>query len=103
MEEGVIKRLNQRGYGFIGREGEAKDLFFHSNSLVGVEFSDLKEGDKVSVVREMSMPANFPKRFQGRTGIVEGRRGRAYIVLIKDNDKGKKFLIQPIHLIKIKQ
>ncbi|MBI2043130.1 50S ribosomal protein L21e [Candidatus Pacearchaeota archaeon] len=66
-------------------------------------FQELKEGDKVSVIREMSMPANFPKRFQGRTGIVEGRRGKAYIVLIKDNDKGKKFIIQPIHLIKIKQ
>ena len=64
-------------------------------------FQELKEGDKVSVIREMSMPASFPERFQGRTGVVEGKRGKTYFVKIKDNDKEKKFLIQPIHLKKI--
>ena len=52
--EGVIKRLNDRGYGFIGREGEEKDLFFHSNSLVDVDFNSLKEGDKVEFEVEQS-------------------------------------------------
>lgn len=52
--EGVIKRLNDRGYGFIGREGEEKDLFFHSNSLVEVDFNSLKEGDKVKFEVEQS-------------------------------------------------
>jgi len=47
MEQGTIKRLTDRGFGFIAREGEEKDLFFHSNELVDVEFKDLKEGDKV--------------------------------------------------------
>jgi len=47
MEQGTIKRLTDRGFGFIAREGEEKDLFFHSNELQGVEFKDLKEGDKV--------------------------------------------------------
>jgi CspA family cold shock protein len=47
MEQGTIKRLMDRGFGFIAREGEEKDLFFHSNELQGVEFKDLKEGDKV--------------------------------------------------------
>ncbi len=48
MNEGTIARLTDRGYGFISREGEEKDLFFHSNELVDVEFNDLKEGDKVT-------------------------------------------------------
>lgn len=52
--EGVIKRLTDRGYGFIGREGENKDLFFHSNSLVGTDFNSLKEGDKVKFEVEQS-------------------------------------------------
>lgn len=52
--EGVIKKLNERGYGFIGREGEEKDLFFHSNNLVGTDFSSLKEGDKVKFEVEQS-------------------------------------------------
>ena len=49
MAEGTIARLvADKGFGFISREGEEKDLFFHSNELVGVEFNDLKEGDKVT-------------------------------------------------------
>jgi len=35
-----------RGFGFINAEGE-EDLFFHSNSLEGVEFSSLSEGQEV--------------------------------------------------------
>ena len=48
MPEGTIARLTDRGFGFISREGEEKDLFFHSNELVGVEYNELKEGDKVT-------------------------------------------------------
>ncbi len=48
MTEGTIARLTDRGFGFIARDGEEKDLFFHSNELVGVEFDNLKEGDKVT-------------------------------------------------------
>jgi CspA family cold shock protein len=47
MAEGTIKRLTDRGFGFIAQEGSDKDLFFHSSELVGVEFNDLREGDKV--------------------------------------------------------
>jgi len=47
--EGTIKTLiSDKGFGFIEVEGEEKDLFFHSNELQGIEFDDLKEGDKVS-------------------------------------------------------
>ena len=46
---GTIKKLvTERGFGFISREGEDKDLFFHSKELVGVDFKDLKEGDTVT-------------------------------------------------------
>jgi len=48
MTEGTIARLTDRGFGFIAREGEEKDLFFHSNELEGVTFDELKEGDKVT-------------------------------------------------------
>lgn len=48
MQEGKIARLTDRGFGFISREGEDKDLFFHSNELKNVEFNDLKEGDSVT-------------------------------------------------------
>ncbi len=45
---GIIKNLTDRGFGFISREGEAKDLFFHSKDLVGVTFDSLKVGEKVN-------------------------------------------------------
>ena len=48
MQEGTIKNLMEKGFGFITVEGRPKDLFFHSSSLSGgVVFTDLKEGDKV--------------------------------------------------------
>lgn len=45
---GVVKTKTDRGFGFISREGEAKDIFFHSKDLNGVTFDDLKQGDTVS-------------------------------------------------------
>ncbi len=40
--------MTDRGFGFISREGEAKDLFFHSKDLVGVTFDELKVGDTLN-------------------------------------------------------
>jgi len=48
MQQGKIVGLNTRGFGFIARDGEEKDLFFHSNELKNIQFNDLKEGDMVS-------------------------------------------------------
>ena len=45
---GIVKKKTDRGFGFISREGEAKDLFFHSKDLVGVTFDELQEGASVS-------------------------------------------------------
>ncbi len=51
---GIIKKLNERGFGFIGIEGESKDVFFHSKSLVGVTFDELREGDALTFEVEQS-------------------------------------------------
>ena len=45
---GVVKKKTDKGFGFITVEGQDKDLFFHSNSLVGVTFDELQEGDAVT-------------------------------------------------------
>ncbi|MGD0653113.1 MAG: cold shock domain-containing protein [Thermoguttaceae bacterium] len=47
MAEGIIKKLTNKGFGFIKTEKE-KDLFFHSSALQGVSFDELHEGQKVS-------------------------------------------------------
>ncbi len=46
MPKGTIRRLMDRGYGFIKTEQE-EDLFFHRNDLEGVEFNSLNEGQEV--------------------------------------------------------
>jgi len=46
--QGVIKRLNEKKFGFITPENGEKDLFFHANDLVDVDFNDLREGDTVT-------------------------------------------------------
>ncbi|OGY57777.1 MAG: cold-shock protein [Candidatus Colwellbacteria bacterium RIFCSPHIGHO2_12_FULL_43_12] len=48
MMNGTIKTLTGKGFGFIAREGETKDLFFHSKELKGVTFDELKVGDAVT-------------------------------------------------------
>jgi len=47
MAEGTIKKLTDKGFGFIDT-GKEKDLFFHNSSLEGVSYDDLREGERVS-------------------------------------------------------
>jgi len=45
---GTIKTKTDKGFGFIAREGEVKDLFFHSNDLIDVSFDQLQVGAAVT-------------------------------------------------------
>lgn len=47
MAEGTIKRLTDRGFGFI-ETSPGNDIFFHMSNVDGVRFEDLREGQKVS-------------------------------------------------------
>jgi len=55
MAEGTIKRLTDKGFGFIDNSTD-KDLFFHMSSLQGVNYDELQEGQRVSYTE-----ANGPK------------------------------------------
>ena len=46
MSKGTIRRLMDRGFGFIKTDQET-DLFFHRNDVEGVEFNSLNEGQEV--------------------------------------------------------
>ena len=47
MAEGTIKRLTDKGFGFIDT-GTGQDVFFHSSNLEGVRYDELREGQQVS-------------------------------------------------------
>jgi len=47
VAQGTIKRLTDRGFGFIDTGG-GQDLFFHMSSLQGVTFEQLREGQAVT-------------------------------------------------------
>jgi len=54
--QGIIKKKMDKGYGFISSPELEKDLFFHKNSLVGVEFDSLQEGAAVTFEIDKSSP-----------------------------------------------
>ena len=47
MSEGTIKRLTDKGFGFI-ENGSGTDLFFHMSAVEGMRYEELREGQKVS-------------------------------------------------------
>jgi cold shock protein len=47
MAEGTIKRLTDKGFGFIDT-GTSQDMFFHSSNVVGTSYEQLREGQRVS-------------------------------------------------------
>ncbi|QDU53965.1 cold-shock protein [Aeoliella mucimassa] len=52
MAEGTIKRLTDKGFGFIDT-GSGKDMFFHSSNVEGTSYDELREGQQVSFVEGM--------------------------------------------------
>ncbi len=47
MAEGTIKRLTDKGFGFIDT-GKDEDMFFHQSAVEGTTFDQLQEGQRVS-------------------------------------------------------
>ena len=47
MAEGTIKKLTDKGFGFISKGG-GEEIFFHSSSVQDTSFEQLHEGQKVS-------------------------------------------------------
>lgn len=61
-------------------------------------FQKFEEGDKVTVVKDAGEMSSFPETLQGRTGKIETKRGKAYIVKIFDKNQEKRYIIHPVHL-----
>jgi len=82
----MIKRKNKKEHGKI---------------KLSRYFQSFNEGDRVAVVRELAIPTGFPKKLQGRSGVIANKRGSAYLVKIKDLNMEKTYIIHPVHLKKL--
>ena len=65
-------------------------------------FKEFKVGDRVALIRDLSRKGRFPKQFQGRTGTVVGKSGKAFIVKFLNGGVYKKLVVKPVHIKKLK-
>lgn len=60
-------------------------------------------GDRVCVKIDSGTHKGMPhRRFHGRIGVIEGRRGRSYLVNLKIGDKEKSLIVRPEHITPLK-
>ena len=60
---------------------------------------DYAEGDRVAIVLDGGQQMGMPhRRFQGRTGFIQGRQGKAWVVSVKDGNMQKTVVARPEHL-----
>ena len=64
-----------------------------------VAFYPYKVGDRVAIIIDPSFHDGMPhRRYHGRTGVIVGTRGRAYIVEVKVGNKVKHIITYAVHL-----
>jgi len=64
-------------------------------------FREFNERDKVALIYQPGQKAHFPLRFHGKTGVIKGKRGNAFVVSVQDGGQNKEFIIKKIHLKKL--
>ena len=59
MPKGTIRKLSERGYGFIKCDTGGPDIFFHASALAeGVVFDELIEGQAVEFTKGEGTPGD---------------------------------------------
>ncbi len=65
---------------------------------------DYKPGDKVYIKVNPAIHHGMPhRRYHGKTGVIVGKRGKAYIVKVNLGEKEKTLFVRPEHLRPAKQ
>lgn len=60
---------------------------------------DYKVGERVVIKIDPSVHKGMPfKRFHGKVGTIVEKRGRAYVILVRDGGKYKKVIARPEHI-----
>ena len=62
----------------------------------------IKKGDIVGFKAEPAVQKGmYFRRYHGRTGVINKKRGNWYEIKIKDRDKEKILIVHPVHLNKL--
>ncbi|MHC1598594.1 MAG: 50S ribosomal protein L21e [Candidatus Methanofastidiosia archaeon] len=78
----------------LSKKRRDRGLFPITRSLVTFEL-----GQKVHIVLEPSVHKGMPHpRFHGKTGVVVERRGRSYLLEVREGDAKKIIISRPEHL-----
>ena len=81
--------------------GKSKKIRTKGKIKLSSYFKKLKDGEKVTIIKELTVRAGFPKRVIGKSGRIAGSRGRYKLVEIMDGKAKKTFIIHPVHLKKL--
>jgi large subunit ribosomal protein L21e len=65
-------------------------------------FHEYRDNDNVTIVRDSSVHTTLPIRISGKTGKIIGKKGKFYIVALKDFNKTKHFIINAVNLKPVK-
>ena len=66
---------------------------------LGRILTQYEEGDKVDSIIEPSIQKGIPhRRFHGKTAVVTGKRGNAYLLQASDGNKIKTIIVRPEHM-----
>ena len=91
----------RRSRGFLSRSRKFLTKKPRERGMPGISrfLQEFKVGEKVYIDVEPSIRRAMPhRRYQGKTGVVVGRRGRAYLVDVKVGSKIKHLIVHPVHL-----
>lgn len=69
---------------------------------IALSMQSFKEGDRVVIKPEPAVQKGMPyKRFFGKSGFVKAKRGKAYLVELKDGNSTKEVISLPVHLRRV--
>jgi large subunit ribosomal protein L21e len=93
----LVKRSH--GYRVGSRKIMTKSIRQRGMSPLGKILRPYNVGDLVDIIIDPSIHGGQPhRRYHGRVGKIQGRRGRAYEVITTLGNKTKLLLIRPEHL-----
>ncbi len=93
----MVKRTG--GFRYKTRQKLRKLIRTRGKISIRNYFQKFNINDRVQLTAEPSIHKGmYHPRFHGKSGIVMGKQGNCYKILVKDGSKDKTFIIHPIHL-----